>query len=140
MSRECHICLSICDNNDHNNIVEIECCRQKLHKDCFLMWISYKGMNVKCPVCRSEIISNQIIKNIVTAEDIEWFLHHNDIEHDHITDNLNEILAHVYSVSRTKPWTTCHLIMWCLVVLCSLVIIYVVFAIVINLIITNATK
>jgi hypothetical protein len=143
MSPDCHICLSTFDYNNHDNIVKLECCRQNLHKDCFLMWISYKGIDVKCPICRSEIVSNEIIKNIVTAEDIKWFIHHSDIEHDHITDNLNEVLTQVYSVNvqkKDEPLTTCYLIMWCLVVLCSLIVIYIVFGTVINLIITNATK
>jgi hypothetical protein len=143
MSLDCHICLATFDNNDYNNIdiVEIECCRQKLHKDCFLMWIAYKGINVKCPICRSEIISNENIKRIVTAEDIEWFIHHRDIEHDHMTDNLNEILTQVYSVQKKdNTLTTCNLIILCLIILCSLIVIYIVFANVISMIITNATK
>lgn len=71
---ECCICLE----NNYDNIIELNCCKTKLHKICFLDWIIYDNSeNIKCAMCRtnikklSNIISKEHFLNYVNTLDLD---------------------------------------------------------------------
>lgn len=63
----CTICL---ENND--NILIFPCkCKNPIHIDCLITWISYKKKFV-CEICKDEYkIPNNILKNSLESFDIE---------------------------------------------------------------------
>jgi hypothetical protein len=89
---ECQICLMAIDTA---STVKLQCCHQTIHKDCFLKWLSYKGIDVKCPICRSEI---HIKDHIVTLSDVQEYYNNNSNK-----DKLREVLIKVYDLPMKPP-------------------------------------
>lgn len=53
VSEICCICL---ENTCNNNIININCCKQPIHKLCLKEWIITKGLYFcNCPICRRKI-------------------------------------------------------------------------------------
>lgn len=88
---ECQICLMAIGSA---SIVKPQCCHQTIHKDCFLKWLSYKGIDVKCPICRSEIH----IKDHATLLDVQEYYNNNSN-----VDKLREVLITVYDLPMKPP-------------------------------------
>ena len=54
---ECPICLEILEND----IVTMNCCRQKIHHKCAIQWMSHQ---LNCPMCRYNY------QSVVTTPDL----------------------------------------------------------------------
>lgn len=47
---DCCICLE--SETSGSAVIEIPCCKSKIHKTCLITWLIYK-MNITCPVCQT---------------------------------------------------------------------------------------
>lgn len=109
---ECQICMMAIDSA---STVKLQCCHQTIHKDCFLKWLSYKGIDVKCPICRSEILSNNHIKDhIVTLSDVQEYYNNNSNK-----GKLREVLIKVYDLPIKPPIKISIIYYYVLIVLTS---------------------
>jgi hypothetical protein len=96
---ECQVCLTeLLESN--NTILHFKCCLQSSHKECFLKWLSYRGIKVTCPVCRSDIISNNLIKSLISTNDILDY-----IKIDKSNEKrLQDVLRQVYKLPIKEPY------------------------------------
>ena len=94
----CTICL---ENND--NILIYPCkCKNPIHIDCLITWISYKK-KIVCEICKVEYkIPNNILKNSLESFDIEQQISDNlqlsnnyqrNIYEQLIIENNNKLLS-----------------------------------------------
>lgn len=64
----CCICLD--STNDvaveSNTWIDMDCCKQSIHKECLLKWIVCDKSNGLCPICRRYVS----LKNYVTLEEL----------------------------------------------------------------------
>jgi hypothetical protein len=96
---ECQVCLTELQESN-NTILHFKCCLQSSHKECFLKWLSYRGINVTCPVCRSDIISNNLIKSLISTNDILDY-----IKIDKSNEKrLQDVLRQVYKLPIKEPY------------------------------------
>lgn len=75
----CCICLDI----DCNFLTD--CCKNKIHKNCIINWIVYKG-EFNCPLCRSNTIRVPI-NDLLTTPILEYGLTPREI-----SSNLNKLI------------------------------------------------
>lgn len=90
---ECCVCLDIFNSNNKKFVME--CCKQHLHINCYIEWIlvSFKNnYNIKCPVCRRELLKDDINNNISIKMLIEFKL-----KYPKYTDDLYDFIEIFYT-------------------------------------------
>ena len=88
---DCFICFF--ELNDKNDIIILNCCKQKLHKKCFFNTILF--INTKCPICRGKNIE---IKNYLTINDIVIFYNKLELEQkEKFINNIQQIILNNYN-------------------------------------------
>ena len=83
----------ICLESDCQFLITL-CCRQKIHKQCFIQWIITKGNMSTCPICRKEIYS---IEQLVSVNDIYTELGNQKPLSQEQINNANSILSKYWS-------------------------------------------
>jgi hypothetical protein len=77
----CCICLDL----ECNFLTD--CCKNKIHKNCIINWIVYKG-EFNCPLCRSDTIRVPI-NDLLTTSILEYGLTSQEI-----SSNLNKLMKY----------------------------------------------
>jgi hypothetical protein len=93
----CYCC--VCLNTLTDDFVKSICCNQMLHKKCLMDWIcSSSNISVTCPICRRDIVLNNIIKLedfvIYINEDLQRYKSINEIKIKET--KIKEILSKLY--------------------------------------------
>lgn len=100
----CCICLdNIYDNNFEKNqtstssYIYLPCCKNNIHKDCFIQWLLIKTIETNCPICRfnfeyiNEMINITDLYNIIISD---YKINVNNF------NNINSILKKYYSYHK----------------------------------------
>lgn len=129
---ECQVCFSELLKNN-NSTLQFKCCLQSTHKECFLKWLSYRGLCVTCPICRSDIISNKLLKKLISTNDILDYIKIDESNEK----KLQDVLREVYNLPITK--SQCNNTLYVMFLKCLLLFCIVVFVISLILLISITT-
>ena len=88
----CYCC--VCLNTLTDEFITSICCNQMLHKKCLMNWIcSSSNVSITCPICRRDIV----LDNIIKLEDFVIYINQ-DLEKDKYINEtkIKEILSKLY--------------------------------------------
>lgn len=88
----CYCC--VCLNTLTDEFVKTICCSQMLHKKCLMDWIcSSSNVSITCPICRRDII----LDNIIKLEDFVIYINQDLQKYKSINKTkIKEILSKLY--------------------------------------------
>lgn len=66
-SLDCAICLSNFENGEKGR--KLETCKHIFHENCLEKWLMQKDIKASCPLCRSVIITEEIVEEYRKLED-----------------------------------------------------------------------